>query len=180
MMKTKIYVDTNLISRLSDPIKCSDYKVSDAQAEALLQICDAEVKLVTSKKMLDEVLKSKDLKQRALLTLVATLAAKVPYKDIASFTAATFNSAMLGASTFNGGHSSIDPLLEDLRSIFDVDDAEHIFQAIKNDCSYFLTLDDETILAPASANKENLQTICPNVSFVNPEELFKILAELEV
>lgn len=174
-LKYKIYIDTNLISRLSDPLKGNTYQITDIQAEALLKICESNVELVTSKKMLDEVLRTKDLRQRALLTLVATIAAKTPYKDIANFIPAVFGGVMLGASTFGGGYSSPDPLFEGLKSIFDQDDAEHIFQAVKNDCAYFLTLDQATIIGRIENNKERLTELCPNIKFVNPEKMLELL-----
>jgi len=175
-MKPKIYIDTNLISHLSDLMMGSDdFRITDKQAEALLAICDLDVDLVTSKKMLDEVFRSKNLKQRALLTMLATLAAKVPYKDITYFTAATFGSVPFGAATFGGGFSQTDPLLIGLEKIFDPDDSEHIFQAVKNDCSYFLTLDRSTILNRAKSKPVDMKRLCPEMQFADPEELLSLL-----
>jgi hypothetical protein len=172
----KIYVDTNLISRLSDLMMGSDeLQITDEQADAILAVCNCEVEFVTSKKMLDEVVLSKNLKQRALLTLLASLAAKVPYKDISFFTSAMLGAAPLGAATLGGGYNREDPMMVELQAIFDANDSEHIFQAIRSDCSYFLTLDRRTIIDKAKNNSEVVQRLCPDLDFVDPEELQTLL-----
>jgi hypothetical protein len=78
---------------------------------------------------------------------------------------------MFGASTLGGGAVVPDPLLVTLRQIFQPDDASHIFQAVKNQCDYFLTLDGSTILEPAIAHQATLAAAGVSIGFVNPLQL---------
>lgn len=170
-MTDKIYVDTNLVSRLSDELYGNPPHISEIEANAILKICSADIELVTSTKMLDEVLETTALRPRALLTLMATLAGKVPFQNITFFVPATLGGSYLGSSYLGGGYSARDPLLTQLLSIFDQNDAEHVFQAIKNNCAFFLTLDNSSIVQRAKNNRQTLNEICPGLKFVLPKEL---------
>ena len=174
----KAYIDTSVISRLSDPLKGNPIAVSEADAAAILTICGSEIELVTSLKMLDEVLRSTDIRQRALLALVATLSVKVPSQDLTHSTSGAWGSTAFGTAPFGGGGVYVDPLLDQLRGIFDSDDAEHIFQAVKNDCTYFLTLDKSTIIERAKHHRTELDRLCPNLKFVLPTELEQLLIQI--
>jgi hypothetical protein len=79
--------------------------------------------------------------------------------------------APLGAAPLGGGAVYADPLLVQLWGIFDPGDARHVFQAIKSDCSYFLTLDRKTILARVKSKSVDLAKICPNLRFVTLTQL---------
>jgi hypothetical protein len=179
LISNRTYIDTSVISRLSDPLHGNDFDVTDVQAEALLQICGSGIELVTSKKMLDEVLASKNLKQRALLALVATLAAKGPYTELHLLLPVPFGGAAYGGAAYGGVRIVSDPVLDELRSIFDSADAEHILLAFRNDCRYFLTLDDSTILGRAKSHRAKLEEICPGLLLVNPEDLATLLHKVE-
>ncbi len=63
-----------------------------------------------------------------------------------------------------------------LCEIFDRDDAEHVFSAVKSNCDYFLTLDRKTILDRVPTNRDALARVCGGLRFVSPSEL---LAEVE-
>jgi len=69
-----------------------------------------------------------------------------------------------------------DPLFRQLKDIFEKDDAEHIFQATKSKCNYFLTLDKKSMLNRVNSKLDKLNEICPNLVFTSPE---LILDELE-
>ena len=163
------------MSRLSDPFYGNDPQISDDVAAALLKICNCDVEIVTSKEMLDEVLKTTKLKQRALLVFLATLAAKVPFSGASFLTPTPWGSAAWGSIPWAGITETTDPRLVQLCDIFDLADARHIFQASTNQCDYFLTLDRRTILGPASEQSKVLEGLCPDMKFVSPEELSAIL-----
>jgi len=174
-MTKKIYADTNLVSRLSDAFYGNDPQISDDVAAALLKICNCDVEIVTSKEMLDEVLKTVNLKQRALLVLLATLAAKVPFSRVSFLTPTPWGGAAWGSVPWAGITEKTDPRLVQLCGIFDPADARHIFQASTNQCDYFLTFDRKTILSRASKHSEVMEDLCPDMKFVSPEELSAIL-----
>ena len=173
----KAYIDTSVISRLSDPLKGNPIAISEDEAAAILTICGSEIELVTSLKMLEEVLRSTDVRQRALLALVATLSTKVPSQNLMHSTSGAWGTTAFGAAPFGGGGVTVDPLLVQLRRIFDSGDAEHVFQAVKNDCTYFLTLDKSTIIERAKHNRTELDRLCPNMKFVSPTELEQLIIE---
>jgi predicted nucleic acid-binding protein len=170
-LPARIYVDNALVSRFTDPLKGKDFSISDADAEAILKICSSKVELVTSDETLNEVLDATDLKQRAMLVLITTLATRVPSQPTMHSLSGSIGSMAVGATPIGGGGVYVDPLLSALWGIFDQGDAKHVFQAIKNDCSYFVTLDQKTIVARAKEKSVELSRICPNLKFVTPTEL---------
>ena len=176
VLMERVYIDTSLVSRLSDQLRGNPLAISEDEAAAILAICSSQVELVTSMKMLEEVLRSANIRQRALLTLIATLSAKVPFQDMIHVTLGSPGSFALGRTHLGGGVLYIDPLILQLREIFDFDDTEHIFQAVRNGCTYFLTLDNSTIVARAKKHAERLEILCPQLRFVLPEELEVLLA----
>ena len=48
---------------------------------------------------------------------------------------------------------------------------EHIYQAARGGCKYFMTLDEDSILKKAKKFSTQLNKICPNSEFVNPVTL---------
>lgn len=162
---------------MTDPLHGNSIGITEEQARALLAICNASVELVTSKKMLDEVLGSTDLTQRAILTLVATLAAKLPYQAIQfTYGGSGLGSGHLGAMRLGGGGYVVqDALLAQLQTIFESVDAEHIFQATKGGCSHFLTLDASTILNRVKSRNADLGILCPGLNIVSPQELNELM-----
>lgn len=162
---------------MTDPLHGNPIGITEDQAHALLAICNASVELVTSKKMLNEVLESSELAQRAILTLVATLAAKLPFQEIQfTYGGSGLGSGHLGAMRLGGGGYVVqDALLGQLQTIFESADAEHIYQATKGGCSYFLTLDASTILNRVKSRNADLGILCPGLSIVSPQELNELL-----
>ena len=88
---------------------------------------------------------------------------------------AVFGRVMFNEATFNGSVNREDPLFLKLKQIFDEDDAEHIFQAEKNDMDYFLTLDKKTILNRVLSNRNKLKEANVTLRFVLPTELVREL-----
>lgn len=82
---------------------------------------------------------------------------------------------MFGEAPFGGGVTRVDQQYAKLKEIFDHEDSFHIFQAIKNDCIYFLTLDKKTILSIADANKKVVKEIT-QMKFVSPVQLSHLLS----
>ena len=80
---------------------------------------------------------------------------------------------MYNEAPFNGFAEKEDTLVSRLKVIFDKDDAEHIYQAQKNNMDYFLTLDKKTILNRASSNRDKLTAAKVTIRFVLPAELVK-------
>jgi hypothetical protein len=165
---SKIYLDTNILSR-------SDYRVSAPNAEALRRIAAAHgSSLFTSAKSRREIELNKNEAKRSFDGFIYELIAKIPEANTSDFVGG-LGTAPLGTRPLGGGVSTPDPLYEKLCEIFDRDDAEHIYQAVKGGSAFFLTLDTETILSRRAAyNALGLRT-----KIVSPQELEKILFALE-
>lgn len=82
---------------------------------------------------------------------------------------------MFGEATFGGSAIREDPLFTNLKQIFDKDDAEHIFQAIRHNLDYFLTLDRKTILNRVGEREGQLEKLNLEIRFVSPKELIQEL-----
>ena len=92
---------------------------------------------------------------------------------------AMYGQVMFNEAAFNGSVDRENPLFTQLKTIFDLDDAEHIFQAHKRNMDYFLTLDKKTIINRAVLNKDKLQQTGISLKFVLPTELGKELALMQ-
>jgi len=67
-------------------------------------------------------------------------------------------------------------LLQILLTIFsDPPDAEHVYQATKADCAYFVTTDRKTILNPVVEKQEQMRELCGDLEFISPIELLEII-----
>ncbi|GAB4273925.1 MAG: hypothetical protein Kow00111_27650 [Thermincola ferriacetica] len=78
---------------------------------------------------------------------------------------------MFNEACFNGYVEREEPLFTELKQVFDIHDAEHIFQAVKGKCDYFLTLDYKTILNRVTSHQNQLAIICKEMKFVDPVKL---------
>ena len=161
-----IYLDTNILSRITD------LKISEQTAkayEALSQRTD--IQLVTSEKTSQEIKITPNQSRASMLQFIYSLFHKVPMKTMRD--SGCVSGAPIGCTPLSGDWT--DPLLNKLETIFDSDDSEHIFQSIKSDCSFFLTLDKKSILNRVSSNPDLLFELCPNLKFVSPEEMINFL-----
>jgi len=165
----KVYLDTNIISRVTD------LKLSEEAARAYRLLGENEkVQLVTSSKARQELEKTPNIIRNQILAFLSTLFAKVP--DRITVVGSSWGSAPWGSTTWGGGW--VDPTLQSLREIFKPDDAQHIFLAAKDNCDYFLTLDNRTILSRARANPNKIALLCGEMRFVSPEEILELVGGL--
>lgn len=165
-----VYIDTNILGLVFD----SD--VSQGVAEAIGELCDfGDLEFVTSRKALQEVLKHEDLVKRSLLKLIHRFMSKLPEANLVDFVPALYGTMMFGEGTYAGGAHGPDALLSSLTKLFGKDDAEHIFQAARGNCDFFLTLDSKIILTGSSSHRDECRNICPGLQFVDPQELLAIL-----
>ena len=161
-----VYLDTNIFSRITD------LKISSQAANAYRALADRQdIKLVTSPKTIQEIKQAPNKDRASVLHFIYSLFEKVPLQ--ASEYSASISTASIGSTPIAGGWT--DPLYSELKKIFDPDDAEHIFQAAKSLCDYFLTLDKKSILNRVENNQEKLAELCPSLVFVHPEVIIERL-----
>jgi len=103
--------------------------------------------------------------------VIYSLFKKVPEKNYLEGYTATLGSAALGTVALGGGFSRESPLYTFLKTIFDPDDAQHIFQAESNGVQYFLTLDERTILNRAKSNNLLLAQNGVKIKFASPVDI---------
>ncbi len=169
----KVYLDTNIISRIND------FRVKEKEIQSLAEISERyqkdEIKFFTSSKAKEEIQKIDDEKKKGLILFFCNLITNVPSANLIEHTSACFGSVTFGTSTFGGGGSVENPLFSRLKSFFDIDDAEHIFQAEKSELDYFLTLDKETILNRINQNQKEFDDIGLKIKIFSPGELAEAL-----
>lgn len=162
MTPVSVYLDTCVLSRIVD------VRLKEATALAYAEIVKhGDVQLVTSHKTRTEVLRTASPVHKSLLQFLVALVQKVPLRTL--HLSGAIGAAPVGAVPIGG--SWTDPLLTQLRQIFDSDDAEHITLAVRAGCRFFLTLDNATILSRAQAHSEHLKALVGALQFVNPEQL---------
>ena len=172
-----IYMDTCIISRIADQ------NIEPKEAKALRELGDLDnVRLLTSKKLTEEIQKAPYETTRELLLFVAGQFGKVPYIEITIPTHWPWGSPPWGQlpwGTGRWGRGQVDSVYDGLRKLFEPDDTDHIFQATKNNCDYFMTLDDRTILKRVKAHKDELSLLCPKLKFGTPSEILGMILEHE-
>ena len=167
-MSFTVYLDTCVVRET--------YKgtINDEDFQALAVLAEKEeIVFVVSDVMKEELEKIKDDKQRASLAVLYKIFNKCNRY-------ATVHSVMSGAfdrTPFDRSPSAYDPLYESIKHIFTQNDKdpEHIFQAIKNNCSHYLTIDYKSILKKAEKHREELLEICPEIEFVSPKSLLSAI-----
>lgn len=169
----KVYLDTNIISRIND------LRTKEKEIQALAEISEKyqknEIKIFTSAKAKEEIQKIDDEKKKGLILFFCNLITNIPLANLIEHTSACFGSIAFGTSTFGGGGSAENPLFTKLKSFFDVDDAEHIFQAEKSELDYFLTLDKKTILNRVKQNQRKFDDIGLKIKIVSPSDFAETL-----
>ena len=160
-----VYLDTNIVSRYGS---LKGIKPTFTAALAAIKNNPARFDFYTSKKVKDEL----DNRASRPEGVVYTLFQRVPEKNYLEGYSSALGSAPLGAMAFGGGGGSREsPLYTFLKTIFDPDDAQHIFQAESNGVQYFLTLDEKTILNRAKANDALLTQRGVRTKFVSPVDV---------
>ncbi len=166
MQERLVYLDTNILSRIPDP------QVPEQTAHALAKLTRlGGIKFVTSDKSKQEILKTPNQQRNSLLQFLHALINKVPLYTV-------HYSGALGMAPLNAtpvGGDWTDPTYAKLTRIFEPDDAEHIVQALRAGCDYFMTLDVKTILNRVRANLAEVQEISGPMRFVAPEELVSLM-----
>jgi hypothetical protein len=187
----KVYLDTCILSNLRAD------KIEEEQLNSLSKICDYDyINFVTSRKTLEEFIQTPNEKIRIILKIIYKLINKIPYKSILKPETISFDWAngrlvqIVNADNINfdwaGG--KLEPiniltpteevLFLKLKNIFPHrNDVEHIYQAVKGGCKYFMTLDNKSILKKSIKFSAKLKTICPNLKFVDPKTLANKLSE---
>lgn len=161
-MNPKIYLDTNIFSRITDE------RLPEEEAKAYAELAKLEqVKLVTSAKTKQEIDNTPSARRASLLNFVLSQFEKVTW-EVAEYGGA-IGAAPFGATPIGG--SWTDSKYDALTKIFDADDAMHIFQAVRSECTHFVTLDEKTILTRAKTHHESLTQICGNLVFGKPSEV---------
>jgi len=170
MNLAKIYLDSNLIS---DPSKIENIKENETKALEILADLKlkGEIEFYTSEKTKREIEKHKNVKKKGILKFYYSFIQNIPEKNIIK--SAIFNEIVFNEATFNGRGE--DQLFTELKQIFDQDDAEHIFQAEKNNLDYFLTLDKKTILNRIKQNTNRFKKLNLKIYIVSPTQLVQEL-----
>lgn len=166
MEKIKVYVDACILSAISR----LDWE--DVDRDALDTLCDLDnIDLTTSRKSLDEFLNYKGRDLRVALKLIYKIINKTPSRPSLSYSGG-WGSAPWGTMSWGGG-STQDIKRTKLREIFDLIDADHIYEASESNCQYFLTLDRKTILKRYSKRKTEVDSLIGNMRIVSPTDLLK-------
>ena len=168
-MDIKIYLDTNIISRIRDGYCSRD------DLNSIARIMEYKESIFTSEKTKREIDKYKNQAGKKELNAIYNSLKKIPEANVIKTIPAMFNAIRFNEATFNGSARREDPLFSDMKAIFDEDDAEHIFQAEKNELDFFLTLDKNTILDRVISKKDKLEELNVKIRFVSPQELAIIL-----
>jgi len=160
-----VYLDTNIVSRYKT---LKGIKPIYAVALSVIKKNSARFDFYTSKKVKDEL----DNRPSNPSGVIYNLFKKVPEKNYLEGFAATYGSAAYGTMGYGGGGGSREnSLYTFLKTIFDLDDAQHIFQAEINGIEYFLTLDEKTILNRAKLHDLPFTQKGLKIKFVSPVEL---------
>jgi hypothetical protein len=160
----KVYLDANILSRFTDYPRS---RLTEDEKRAIGELADVdEINFVTSRKALDEFQRSGDPDRRELLKLLYRLMSKIPSTDL--FAASLYGEALYGDALYGGAP---DDLYVQLKALFDNADAQHIFQAIKGRCDYFLTLDTKTILRRVRVYEKEVAAVAGGLRFGTPAEL---------
>jgi hypothetical protein len=174
--KFKVYIDSNLIF---SPEKIKNLKEKEAKAlEEILDNYGHNLSFCTSEKTKEEIERLKDIKKRVYLKFIYFVLLHVSRQNIIEFIPATFGSVCFGSATFGGGVGVENHLFTKLKQFFEQDDAEQIFQAEKNNCDYFLTLDEKTILAPTKEKRNEFEKLGLKIKIVSPTGLLSDLRKL--
>jgi hypothetical protein len=166
----KVYIDNCVFSKLLRGT------IDDKeQLKALEKIYDCDyINLVVSEEIFKEFVKTKEDNIRIALKLFYKLIKKIDTANIIRFEGGwsfpwkfpiTFGTAVKEKNFLK------------LKNIFKNGDEVHIYNAIKADCKYFLTLDYKTVLNKIKNDRVQMEIkgICPNLKFVDPKELLEKL-----
>jgi hypothetical protein len=164
----KVYIDNCVFSKL-----LRDTIDDKEQLKALEKIYDCDyINLVVSEEILKEFVKTKEDSIRIALKLFYKLIKNVDTVNIIRFEGG-WSFPWKFPRTF--GTEVKDKNFLKLKKIFKNGDEVHIYNAIKADCKYFLTLDYKTVLNKIKKDevKMKIKEISPDLEFVDPKKLLK-------
>ena len=163
----KVYVDSCILSKLV----C--HATEEEQQKALDKICDYGcIKFVTSSITLEEFNKTPQAHIRVALRVYYKLINEIPNVNFIKFKDG-WSFPWSFPKSF--GTAVEDELYKKLKKIFKNGDEVHIYNAIKADCKYFLTLDYKTILDTIKKDRVlvEIKEICSDLEFVDPKKLLE-------
>jgi hypothetical protein len=177
----KVYIETSVLSRLTDYQRSGHMRLRKAEVDALEQLAQRpELAFVTSSKTLEEFLKAADREHRIALQFLYSFLDKVQVEAYSFLPGAVFRALPggRGGSIHVAGPAWVsNPLLARIASVFDLDDAEHIYQAIRGSCAFLLTVDFETILDRVDSQPDVVRAFCGNMTIVSPVRLLSSLVD---
>ena len=175
MKKRTIYLDTNILSELHEP------DMPESIAFALARLVGIEgINFVTSIKTKAEILRTPDKIKNAKLQIFYSFINKTPIRRIYISHGGGIGAGAIGEHAIGrGGWEEPDPFYIQLKTIFDEDDAHHIFQAVVGNCDYFMTLDNKTILKRVARRSNEVKKLCGAMKFVSPEDAIRLI-EIEI
>jgi len=169
----RVYLDTTVLSRLTDYYKNQQIALSPDDIQALEAIADDDsLDFKTSEKTLQEILRTSNSDHRILLKFIYRIMSKVPIAPGVLPLPQIKIGGQRSRSISPGNRA--DPLFLEMSQLFDQDDAEQIFQAAKSECQYFLTTDKSTILKRVNADptlRARLKRSCPDLEVVSLKDL---------
>jgi len=172
----QVYVETSIPSRLTDYHVAGKTQLSPDDIDALGTLMDrSDVRLVTSSKTLEEFKNTKEPAHQLALRVFYRLMDKVETIPHIRPTPRIIRAAGPGRPMITGPQSANDPLFDKLRQVFDADDAEHVFQAMKANSDYFLTSDYRTIIERVANRAAEVHRVCGSLKFVDPKQLLQDL-----
>lgn len=168
--KVKIYLDTNIFGRAIDG------KMKADEASSLRRVKGrVDIDLYTSDKTRKEIENHPKKEVQDYLEFIVNLLDVIPEENFISIEGGPIGTLPFGTAPIGGGISTEDPIFSQIKEIFDTDDAEHIFQAVKSGADYFMTLDQKTILS----RRKDFNKLGFNTKLVSPGDLEKILFAIE-
>lgn len=143
MKKLKVYLDTCIINRLLDISNIEDNTLKKS-LEKIIQ--NSKIEIVTSKKTLEEINNTKEKSRRENLIFVYKILKKIKKSNYLKCKSYCIGDGAIGMVGIGGMNIEINSVFQKLLEVFDENDAEQIFHALKARCNVFLTVDYNTIL----------------------------------
>ncbi len=170
----KIYLDTCIFSKLLQD------NIDDDQLASLEELSNyEEISLVTSQKTLDEVSDTPDIRRRRSLKLLFKFVKQVYAPPHTRNFSPLFGDAPFGAPWGQSG-TITEEIYSRLLKVFKPDDSEHIYNAKKAECDYFLTLDYKSLLKKIPNNEKEIRIAIDPMKIVDPISLVEELESNKV
>lgn len=166
--RIKVYFDTCVLGMALDKNIKSEY------AKALRRIVESKKDIInpyTSEKTKKEISQHKDQAKQDYLHFIISFFQTIPEENYVNYSGGSIGSLPIGCAPIGGCLKKEDPIYTELKSLFKGGDAEQIFQAIKSDANYFLTIDEKTVLS----KRKDFNQFGHKLKLVNPINLENIL-----